>query len=460
MIPLDITTFFGRFHPVFVHLPIGFLLLVIIIEWYQSRKNEVQKDKFVIYGWLLGAISAILAAFCGWLLAETGDYAQKDIFWHRWLGVLLAIVASFGWWIKSRPNQFSILVNKIVSILVVGLLLIEGHLGGNLTHGSDYILEYSPKFVQNLFLNNEQDNTLPKLIDKDSVVVYHDMIYPILDAKCVRCHNDAEQLGGLNLEQTDLFIKGGENGPVISSGDIRESELFIRITLPQKNEKYMPPKGESLTYDEIKVIEWWIENGGDFENKLSEYEVSESMQEIILRLYDLDTKAKPWYESVKIMPADSLQINELREMGFRIKTISEHNFLLDVKFSGEKLTKENLMKLENVKDHITWLSFAKSDIQDDWLSTVGKFSNLTRLQLEKTAITEVGLAYLKELKHLEALNIYGTNVSDAAVVHLEDIQSLKRLYIWNTNISSAGADKLRQSIEQLEIIGSGRLPDQ
>ena len=101
MLALDIVTFFGRFRPLLVHLPIGFLLLAILIEWYQGKKEGKENSKLITYAWLLGAISAILSALCGWLLAENGEYAEASIFWHRWLGIGLAALASFGWWIKN-----------------------------------------------------------------------------------------------------------------------------------------------------------------------------------------------------------------------------------------------------------------------------------------------------------------------------------------------------------------------
>ncbi|MEX0288958.1 MAG: c-type cytochrome domain-containing protein [Flavobacteriaceae bacterium] len=453
MIALDISTFFGRFHPLFVHLPIGFLLLAIIIEWYQGKKKASKDNRYIAFAWLLGAISAIVAAICGWLLADTGNYSEEDIFWHRWLGVVLAVVASLGWWIKTKPKKFSKVANNAVGMLVVGLLLIEGHLGGNLTHGADYLLEYAPESVQRLFGGGEQDDALPQLIDKDSVLVYNDMVYPILEAKCVSCHNDGEQRGGLNMVQTELLMEGGENGPVVAPGNTQESELFRRVTLSQKNEKFMPPKGEPLTYNEIKVLEWWINNGGDVAKPLPEHEIGPQMQTVLLKLYGLDTAPKPWYESVRIEAADSLELVNLEQAGFTVKTLGQENPLLDVKYSGEDLSQEQLAKLEAVSEHITWLSLAKTNVEDDWLATVGKFPNLTRLQLEKTAISDAGLTHISKLEHLEALNLYGTKITDAGLEALKIMPALRRVYLWGTSVSSAAASQLQEASEELEVIG-------
>ena len=58
--------FIGRFHPVLVHLPIGFLLLTVLLEWFN---NDQQYKSLLSIGWLLSAVSAAFAALCGWFLA-------------------------------------------------------------------------------------------------------------------------------------------------------------------------------------------------------------------------------------------------------------------------------------------------------------------------------------------------------------------------------------------------------
>ena len=452
MFALDIVTFFGRFHPLLVHLPIGFLLLAILIEWYQRKKEKKNNNPIINYAWLLGAISAILAALCGWFLAENGEYAEADIFWHRWLGIGLAVLASIGWWIKQGTKHFPKLVKTGITYLVIGLILVEGHLGGSLTHGADYLLTYAPDPLQKLFGEEKKENSLPHLENIDSVIVYRDMIYPMLATKCISCHNNDEQRGGLNMHQVDLFMEGGENGPVVAAGNTGESEMFRRVTLPQKNEKFMPPNGEPLTYDEIKVLEWWINNGADFEKELAGQEVPRPMQSVILRLYNLDTRPKPWYESVKIPAVDSLQLKTLTDAGFSVKTLGYKNPLIDIKFSGEEITLEQLTKLVDVGENITWLSLAGTNVQDKWISVVSKFPNLTRLELQKTGVSDEAVAYLSVLEHLESLNLYGTNVTDSCLPILSEISRLKRVYLWNTKVTQNNVKALQKANNGLEVL--------
>ncbi|MGI9552109.1 MAG: c-type cytochrome domain-containing protein [Aurantibacter sp.] len=456
MLALEFSTFFGRFHPLFVHLPIGFLVLAILLEWYENyRKTEI-KSRLIPIAWLLGAISAAIAAFSGWWLGETGLYEEDMLFSHRWLGIALVLVAFGGWWIKRKPNGYSRLVQNGINVLLLGMLLVEGHKGGNLTHGESYLTEYAPESIQNILGVSKEKDTLPFLGTPDSVVVYRDLIRPILEAKCITCHNNEVKRGGLNMSHPDSLQIGGDGGPIIASGSTVESELFRRVTLPQKNIKFMPPNKNALTYDEIKTVEWWIEQGGSFEDPVSALEVTDNIKPVLLRRYGLDTDPKPWYETVKLDPVDSVKIDALQKIGFRVKTLGATNPLLDIKYSGDDLTREKLQELEKVKDHITWLSFAQTNIEDEWLSAVGQFSNLTRLQLEKTSITDKAVSHLSNLEHLEALNLYGTKVTDECLPDIEKITGLKRVYLWSTEVKVETAKAMDEKNEGLEvIIGEG-----
>jgi len=456
MIALEFTTFLGRFHPLFVHLPIGFLFLAIVLEWYESfRKTEV-KSKLIPIAWLLGAVSATGAAVTGWFLGETGLYEEEYLFSHRWLGVALVVVAFIGWYIKSKPKAFPVKLQHGFNILLLAMLFIEGHKGGNLTHGETYLTEYAPAPIQKLIGGTGNKDVLPEFGTPDSVQVYADLVAPIFDAKCIGCHNAEIKRGGLNMSHPDSLRMGGESENVIAAGNTEGSELFKRITLPPKNIKFMPPTNNALTYDEIKTVEWWIEQGAPFEGSLASLKVTENIKPILLRRYGIDTNPKPWYETVQLQKLDSMQLSSLVQTGFEVKTLGPDNSLLDIKYSGSDLTKEKLSELENVKEYITWLSLANSNVSDELLSSVSQFTNLTRLELEKTAISDEGVARLSELEHLEALNLYGTKVTDACLPYIEKISSLKRVYLWQTGVSPQTAKSTQENNERLKIvIGKG-----
>ena len=450
----DFTNFVGRFHPILVHLPIGFLLLGILMEWYQRRSKTEKLSNLIAYAWLLGAIGGAFAAFCGWWLGETGLYFEDDLFLHRWAGILIVIISFVGWRLKKNHEQHSRIKHRIANFLILGLLIFEGHLGGNLTHGASYLFEYAPESLRNFMLDEESETV--DLSKADSVLVYKDLVKPIFEQKCFACHDYEVQRGGLNMASIDSMLIGGDTGPAFLVGNVAESELFKRVTLPQKNIKFMPPVGNSLTYDEIKILEWWIDEGASFDKKITDLEVAENIKPTLLRRYGLDTNPKPYYEMVNIAPLDSVEITNLEKNGFTVKILGGTNPLLDIKFSGDNLTSEQLKSLEPAAEHITWLSLAQTNITDEGLITVAKFKNLTRLQLEKTNISDVGVAKLSSLEHLEALNLYDTKVTNNCLPDIKKMNSLRRVYLWQTDVTSNEAKALEEGNEELEvIIGQG-----
>ncbi|MCK5441405.1 MAG: hypothetical protein KAJ23_05910, partial [Maribacter sp.] len=86
MVALEFSTFLGRFHPLIVHLPIGFLVLAILLEWLENGKKNKKNNKIIAVSWLVGGISAFAAAFCGWFLGDSGSYSEDNLFIHKWLG--------------------------------------------------------------------------------------------------------------------------------------------------------------------------------------------------------------------------------------------------------------------------------------------------------------------------------------------------------------------------------------
>ncbi|MDW8309326.1 MAG: DUF2231 domain-containing protein, partial [Verrucomicrobiales bacterium] len=79
----------GRLHPLLVHLPIGFLILLAILECAAgtTRFRAAAAARPLVL--VASMLSALVAAACGWLLAREGDYAPGALAWHRWLGTAL-----------------------------------------------------------------------------------------------------------------------------------------------------------------------------------------------------------------------------------------------------------------------------------------------------------------------------------------------------------------------------------
>jgi hypothetical protein len=88
--------------------------------------------------------------------------------------------------------------------------------------------------------------------------LFRTRVAPILEVKCLSCHEGSKPKGGLSLATRKQFDAGGDSGPPIVVGKSDESLLFQYIS---GDDPEMPKDGEPLTAAEIAVIREWIEQG-------------------------------------------------------------------------------------------------------------------------------------------------------------------------------------------------------
>lgn len=452
---MNFELFLGRFHPLVVHLPIGFLLLAAIMEGL----SRLFKEKFsgldlaISISILCGGFGAVGSAVIGYLLASGGGYDEQTLFWHKWLGIGLGILAFFGWAVKAGYVKMPRQSASIVIGLLVLLVSVTGHLGGNLTHGSDYLLTYAPKFVKQLAgsgAENAGGADIP--LHPDSVVVFEHLVQPALVKKCGSCHGETKSQGGLMVTSQEGLEKGGDDGPAVVAGKAHESELFVRVTLPQSSKKFMPPKGDPLTYSELKILEWWVASGASYHATLTENEVPAEIKSLLLRDYGVDTKPKPYYEMVQVPMLGNAEIQKLTEAGLMVEPLSSGHHFLQVKSGVKSVTKDQIDQLLVASEQVTWLDLGDKMVGDEMLTSVGKLVNLTKLKLNNNPITDNGLSKLKDLKHLEMLNLYGTDISDESIQTFKQMPALRSLYLWQSKMTAEGIENLRKALPRVKII--------
>ena len=88
----DLTMFFGRFHPLFVHLPIGLLVFAIFMELLLFWKPRESFAKTIPLIWLAAAIGSILSAAAGYFLSLGGGYEEATLNLHKISGITIAII--------------------------------------------------------------------------------------------------------------------------------------------------------------------------------------------------------------------------------------------------------------------------------------------------------------------------------------------------------------------------------
>ncbi len=86
-------------------------------------------------------------------------------------------------------------------------------------------------------------------------------IRPILESRCLSCHRDANEMGGLSLETDESVRRGGTSGPSILAGQPDSSPLLTRMLLPSSSPLAMPPGGPQATESELAALRAWILEG-------------------------------------------------------------------------------------------------------------------------------------------------------------------------------------------------------
>ncbi|MEZ4826196.1 MAG: c-type cytochrome domain-containing protein [Bacteroidia bacterium] len=455
----DFVIFLGRFHPLVVHLPIGFLLIAFVMEILSRRKKFEAFRESVAFILLLGALSAVLSVILGLMLAQGGGYNETTLGLHKWLGIGVAALSLAAWVIKSRPQLLNGAAGKAYLPLFAAsafMLLLGGHFGGSLTHGSDYLVQYAPPFVRTLAgLPAEREEEELKPIENIAQAnVFADIIHPMVNARCQSCHNEDKMKGELRLDQQELWLEGGESGPLFVAGKADESEIYKRITLPEDHDDHMPPEGKRpLTKDQIEMIHWWINAGAPFDKTVAQMEVPENIQSILDKLGtggDMEEKPQGIF-AISVSPADAQAIEALEEEGVQVMQIAQNvNFLqVQIKRDSTPFGNAQMQLLLPLAQQITWLDLRYASIED--YSVLAQLPNLSRLHLEQTAVTDQDLAHLSGLKHLEYLNLYGTGITNEGLRHLENLTELKSLYLWQTKVDKAAAEALMAKIPGLTI---------
>lgn len=86
-------------------------------------------------------------------------------------------------------------------------------------------------------------------------------IKPILEDRCVMCHNRKVLPTRTSFENRKLALKGDAAGPIIVPGDAEGSRLVVAISAPDFLEQAMPPVSHRISKDEVALIRRWIDEG-------------------------------------------------------------------------------------------------------------------------------------------------------------------------------------------------------
>jgi len=415
----DWLQFLGRFHPLLVHLPIGLIVLLPLLEFAGTRRQSLREAAgFVLQ---ISLATCVLAIIFGLLLAYGSGEIGTTVTRHMRGGIVLAIElllcrAVRRSWLMAQPRLYFTLLTAVLITLAW-----TAHHGGSLTHGSDYLTRYMPLTLKRF--------VAPSAVSSHPNSFFARHVYTVLDTKCVTCHGTNKEQGGLRLDSYESLMAGGKDGIVIAPRNPDGSLLLKKVTLPPNDPHFMPAEGRPpLTPDEIVRIRAWVLQGASPD--------ATSIPGIFIA-EDQDEAPPPVGDYSALM-------GEIRRMqqsqGAKLVTVSANpsdGLILRTIDVASNFDDVQLAQFQRFAPFIVEAELGRTAVTDAGIETVRQFKNLRALHLEGTAVTGRTLAELSSLSQLTYLNLSGTKVTSDALSPLKSMPNLRHLFLFNTPAEAA-----------------------
>ena len=149
-------------------------------------------------------------------------------------------------------------------------------------------------------------------------VSFEQDIAPILETKCLSCHNPNQQKGDLSMETLEAILSAGED--YVIPGNAVDSALYwITLPLDDGEKPEMPEDGEALTEEETKKLAAWIDAGAEWPEGLVLKEASKADES----WWAYQPLSKPKHRSI-----DAYIENRLSEVGLALNPEADRRTLI------------------------------------------------------------------------------------------------------------------------------------
>ena len=468
----DLAKFLGRFHPVVLHLPIGMLLLVMVLE--AGRLFSKDKSSSTLVPLFFASASAVVAVLLGFVLyySMPGDYGTELAERHLNGGIVFACVIIGAFivkvWVDASEGRGVWFYRGMLlaSSVIMGL---ASHDGASLTHGEDYLTKYAPNPVRKAMglpikeVKAVEADDLVAVKPPEEQVVYSDIIVPILEQKCYACHNAEKQKGKYRMDDYELLVKGGKEGDGIVHGESSDSNIVVRMELPEDDDEHMPPEGKKdLESHEVVLVKWWIDAGASKDAKVADVEATEEVKAAISKLVPPEVLARQQAAAAEAARAEAAkretvkgEVERLRAE-FPASLNFESQSSSGVTFTAVSMRKafgdERLAMLGPVLPAMVAMDLSATTISDQGVKLLASATDLRVLRLSETVVTDASVEVLAKLPKLESLNLYGTQVTNAGILKLADLPNLKKLYVWRSGVDEAGIKAFKEKLPGCEVV--------
>ncbi|GAB4041322.1 c-type cytochrome domain-containing protein [Spirosoma jeollabukense] len=425
----------GRMHPLILHFPIVILLLAVVMEAFRFNKANATNEFYrtfltnlLLVGTLLAAVTVIMGLF----LSKEDGYTGSVVQWHKWTGVGVFYVSTLIYWTRNK-FWYSPMIAQSSAAFMGLVLIVAGHYGSAITHGSDFILGPIIK------------NKTAEPVDLQQALVFNDVIKPIFEQKCTSCHNPDKLKGELALTDAKSIRQGGKTGKLFVAGKPEISLLLKRIHLPVEEKKHMPPSGKAqLTTDEVKLLSLWVKGRAEYNKKVIALPATDSLRIMAAAMFKPIKQVEPGYA---FDAADEETVKKLNTDYRTIAPLAKESPALAVNlYNKATYSPAQLKELSPIKSQIVSLNMNKLPVHDADLKYVGQLENLQKLDINFTDITGKGLKELTPLKQLQSLALSGTKITYADLrSQIGGFKNLKTLALWETGLTDNEVQQLKKS---------------
>jgi uncharacterized membrane protein len=436
--------FFGRFHPLSVHFPIGVLLLVPLFEILGRKRNVPFLLASVDFLLLVAICGAIMVAVLGWCLARGGGYSGPLVQQHMWGGVLVAVAAWLSWWQRSLANSPPpARLYAILLVATVGLVSFTSYRGGQLSHGANHLTQFMPTPLRGLLGLSGLENDGVKPTEENPATFYGARIQPLFEGHCITCHGQNKHKARLRLDSYAAVMRGGKHGPVIKPGDVKGSELFHRITLPPSDDDFMPAENKRpLSVSDVELIGAWISSGASrtlAADAIAAVPANSASQTTVpeLNFQEIDPNAVTRERAAFASIISQIQLRLPNVVEYQSRTSA--NVVVNASWLGSKFGDNDVVALAPVSDRIVAADFSGTAITDRSARAIAAMKKLRQLRLAHTAITDTTIQEFGSLDHLESLSIFDTRVTASSLSMFARLSKLQHVYAGETKIPPGAA---------------------
>ena len=459
----DFEMVFGRFHPLIVHLPIGFLFLALLFKILDLRTGTLTYRPALKISLMLATVCAVVACITGLLLSWSSTYPHAPLDRHMWSGIFLT-VATGTWYLMEFRWKWHPAYGYLTMGLVAVMVLVTGHRGGVLTHGETYLVEGLPPSWQQVLghdalATQKLEFDIPHL---DSARVYEDIVVPILEARCYSCHGDRKRKGELRLDSPEWIQKGGESNDPLITADLERSKLYHVLNLPLDDDLHMPPKGKTqLTEYEIEVLGSWIREGGQPGKRVAHFRDRVALDEWYDDLIsDEKLFSNPLIPGGTVEPPDENWLTRLRDSGVLVQRVGLDNNYVEMSFINvRKLSPMLIQEATQLKNNVIWLDISGHSLNDGHLDHLIQFTKLTDLNMAHCTLPEQGLNKLSALADVQVLNLTGAQFGESGTEALREWPALRKVFTFQSGFSPESVASLAKDHPGIEVdTGGYRLP--